>query len=154
MIAAQLMTTNHVWCEPDRSAAAIEPEAERARILPSEEPAGSTAKFQPLDPAIVNAAIPTFFIGRNKRGFWVARDANGQTGGIFLFLNSALSFARTNSRAGGCATIFPSERIELDLENNGSPLVAQLGRLMRLVTRSRRRMVAFRERLRIKGFLT
>ena len=116
MIAVQCMTTNHFWCEPNRSAGTIEPEGERARTLPTEEPAKLTTKFQPLDPGIVNAAIPTFFIGRNKEGFWVARDVNGQIGGIFLLENSALSFARRNSRSAGCATIFPSERIELDLK--------------------------------------
>jgi hypothetical protein len=142
MIAVQLMTANHLWCEPDRPAGAIKPEGERARTLPAEEPAGLTTKFQPLDPGIVNAAIPAFFIGRNKEGFWVARDINGQIGGIFLLENSALSFAKTNSGSAGCATIFPSERIELDLENNGNPLVAQLGWLRRLAMRGRQRMLA------------
>jgi hypothetical protein len=106
-------------------------------------PAGSPtviAQFQPLDPGIVNAAIPAFFIGRNKEGFWVARDARGRIGGIFLLENSALSFARRNSRPAGCATIFPSERFELDLENKGNPLVAQLGSLIHLATRFRERM--------------
>jgi hypothetical protein len=100
------------------------------------------AQFQPLDPGIVNAALPAFFIGRNKEGFWVARDAKGRIGGIFLLENSALSFARKNSRPAGCATIFPSERIELDLENKGNPLAAQLGSLIHLATRFRRRMAA------------
>ncbi len=101
-----------------------------------------TAQFQPLDPGIVNGAIPAFFIGRNKEGFWVARDVNGQVGGIFLLENSALSFAKGNSRPAGCATIFPSERFELDLENRGNPPVTQLGPLMRLAMRLRQRMAA------------
>src|SRR5471030_255453 len=143
MIAVQLMTTNHFWCEPNRSTGAIKPEGERARILPAEEPARLITKFQPLDPSIVNAAIPAFFIGRNMEGFWVARDVNGQIGGIFLLENSAVSFARKNSRPAGCATIFPSERIELDLENKGNPLAAQLGWLKHLAMRGRQRMVAF-----------
>ena len=54
----------------------------------------SQACFQPLDPAIVDASIPTFFVGRNGDGFWIARDANSQTGGLFLFKSSALAFAR------------------------------------------------------------
>jgi hypothetical protein len=97
------------------------------------------AQFQPLDPGIVNAAIPAFFIGRNKEGFWVARDAKGRIGGIFLLENSALSFARRNSRPAGCATIFPSERFELDLENKGNPFAAQLGSLIHLAKRFRER---------------
>jgi hypothetical protein len=105
------------------------------------EPVGTvpTAQFQPLDPGVVSEAIPAFFIGRNKEDLWVARDAKGRIGGIFLLENSALSFAKKHSRPGGCATIFPSHRFELDRENNGNPLAPQLGTLRRL----RRRMVAF-----------
>jgi hypothetical protein len=109
----------------------------------ADAPAIVTAQFQPLEPGIVNEAIPAFFIGRNKEGLWVARDVNGKIGGIFLFENSALSFARRNSRPAGCATIFPSERFELDLENSGNPLVGYLGSVRRLAGRSRRRTTAF-----------
>src|SRR5579863_7688452 len=77
--------------------------------------------FQPIDSSVVNASIPTFFVGRNRDGFWVARDAKGEHGGIFLFRNSALAFARRASRPLGCATVFPSERFELDVENQGNP---------------------------------
>ena len=114
---------------------------ERSGVLPTNSPT-VIAQFQPLDPGIVDAAIPAFFIGRNKEGFWVARDAKGQIGGIFLLENSALSFARRNSRPAGCATIFPSERFELDLENKGNPLAPQLGSLIHLAMRFRRRMAA------------
>jgi hypothetical protein len=110
--------------------------------LKSVQPAKVTAEFRPLDAGIVSAAIPAFFIGRNMEGFWVARDVNGQIGGIFLLEQSALSFARKNSLPAGCATIFPSERFELDLKNNGNPLVAQLGWLRRLAMRSRQRIAA------------
>ena len=102
-----------------------------------------TAQFQPLDPGIVNGAIPAFFIGRNKEGFWVARDVNGQIGGIFLLETSALSFARKNSRPAGCATIFPSGRFELDLENKGNRFVVHLASLMRLAMRFRRQIAGF-----------
>ena len=115
---------------------------ERSGVLPTNSPT-VIAPFQPLDPGIVNEAIPAFFIGRNKEGFWVARDARGRIGGIFLLENSALSFARRNSRPAGCATIFPSERFELDLENKGNPLAAQLGSLIHLATRFRERMAAW-----------
>ena len=124
------------------TAATDERERERSGILAGGERATLTAQFQPLDPGVISDAIPAFFIGRNKEGFWIARDVKGQIGGIFLLENSALSFARTNSRPTGCATIFPSERFELDLENNGNPLVPYLGSLMRLAMRGRRQMAA------------
>jgi hypothetical protein len=132
---------------PKRPTAATEREGERFGVLPTDECPTVIAQFQPLDPGIVNEAIPAFFIGRNKEGFWVARDAKGQIGGIFLLENSALSFARRNSWPAGCATIFPSERFELDLENKGNPLAVQLGRLMQAAKPRWRRMVAFIARI-------
>jgi hypothetical protein len=122
---------------PRRSRVAIGRQSGRAGISSAEE-AAVAGPFQPLDSGVVSDAIPAFFIGRNKQGFWVARDVKGKTGGIFLFENSALAFARKNSWPDGCAIISPSGRIELDLENNGNPLVAQPGSLLRL----RQRMTA------------
>jgi hypothetical protein len=142
MIAVQLTSPDLPRREaPGLSTAATERESERSGIPPTAS-ATVIAQFQPLDPGIVNEAIPAFFIGRNKEGFWVARDARGRIGGIFLLENSALSFARRNSRPAGCATIFPSERFELDLENKGNPLAAQLGSLIHVATRFRERMAA------------
>src|ERR1700737_5130660 len=115
---------------------------ERSGVLPTNSPT-VIAQFQPLRPGIVNEAIPAFFIGRNKEGFWVARDAKGQIGGIFLLENSAVSFAKRNSQPAGCATIFPAETIELDLENHGNPLAVQLGWFRRLAIRGRQRTAAF-----------
>jgi len=104
-------------------------------------PKGSTVPtmFQPLDPSVLNASIPAFFIGRDKDGFWLARDAKGKTGGIFLLESSALAFARRHCWPSGCAAIFPSERFELDVKNQGNPLAPYLRpfiRLAALVSRS------------------
>jgi hypothetical protein len=98
------------------------------------KPATSPTCFQPLDPAVISASIPVFFVGRNRDGFWLARDAKGENGGIFLFKSSAVAFVRRACRQAGCATIFPSERFELDVENQGNPLVDYLKPLLRLVT--------------------
>lgn len=92
-------------------------------------------QFQPLDPDVVSAAIPAFFIGRNRAGFWVAREASGRTGGIFLFRNSALDFARKESEPSRCALVFPSEAFELDVENRGNPLIGWLARRIDLARR-------------------
>jgi hypothetical protein len=99
----------------------------------AETPSTAPACFQPLDPGIVNASIPAFFIGRDRDGFWLARDAKGETGGIFLFRSSALAFVQRASRPLGCATIFLSERSELDVENQGNRLIAFLRPIVRLV---------------------
>jgi hypothetical protein len=141
MIALQLMNQDLSRRAPDESATAIARAHPLAEDRPGEAPATVTAQFLPLDPGIVSEAIPAFFIGRNKEGFWVARDANGRLGGIFLLESSALSFARRNSPTG-CATIFPSGNVELDLENEGNPIVALLGRILRLTRRSLQRTAA------------
>jgi hypothetical protein len=125
-----------------RSTAAIEQDGERSGTLPAVEPATVAAQFRPLDPGVVSEAIPAFFIGRSKEGFWVAREVKGRIGGIFLLKNSALSFAKSRSQPDGCATIFPSRRFELDLENSGNPFIAQLGLLIRFAMRHRRRDMA------------
>jgi hypothetical protein len=129
-----------------RSAVAAGRHSDCPGILSVDEPAATTVRFAPLDPDIVSEAIPQFFIGRNEDGFWVARDGKGKTGGLFLFENSPLSFARTSSPPRGCATIYPSHRFELDLENRGNPLIAQLARLKRLAMRARQRIAALSER--------
>jgi hypothetical protein len=127
---------------PGPSTVAIEQDDARASIVPAEKRATVATQFKPLDPGILNETIPAFFVGRNKEGFWVARDAHGQIGGIFLLENSALSFARRNSEPAGCATIFPSERFELDLENRGNPLAAHLGSLVHFVRRIAQQVTA------------
>jgi hypothetical protein len=142
MIAMQRMSPDLSRRTQRPSTAAVEQQA-HAGHQPADEPARVTAQFQPLDPSIVSEAISAFFIGRNMEGFWVARDVNGQIGGIFLLQTSALSFAKRNSRPAGCATIYPSGTIELDLENKGNPLVVQLGSLARLSASARQRMAAF-----------
>jgi hypothetical protein len=91
-------------------------------------------EFAPLTPDIVNETIPAFFIGRNKAGLWIAREAMGRTGGVFLFRASALAFAQARSGSPGCATIFPSQRFELDLDNEGNRFAGPLAHLKRIAT--------------------
>jgi hypothetical protein len=116
-------------------------EVEPARA-PPDEVASSTTPFRPLDAGIVSDAIPAFFIGRNSDGLWVARDAKGRIGGIFLLKASAVSFAKAQSGPAGCATIFPTDRFELDLKNNGNPLIPFLRPLMRFALHLQQRALA------------
>lgn len=92
------------------------------------------------DPGILNEAIPLFFIGRNEDGFWVARESNGRTGGIFLRKQSALRFAKRSAQPGGCALMFLSERFELNVANQGNPLVAHHAAARRIVSQLAQRM--------------
>ncbi len=88
-------------------------------------------ELKPLGQDILNAAIPAFFIGRNKAGLWVARESTGRIGGMFLLKRSALAFARAKSESAQCAFVFPSETFELDLENEGNPFARHFESLLR-----------------------
>ncbi len=100
----------------------------------SQRPAapGTAAKFpRRPDARVLSETIPLFFIGRNKNGLWVAREAEGRTGGVFLLKRSALRFAAKTSAPAGCATMFLAERFELDVENQGNPLATWLNAVQR-----------------------
>jgi hypothetical protein len=86
-------------------------------------------------PEDLSEAIPVFFIGRNKDGHWVARGADGKSGGLFWRKHAAIRFATRSAWPARCATIFPAENIELDLENQGNPLLAhtEVTRILRSV---------------------
>lgn len=118
-----------------RAAAAAEHMPPRRQSAPPDLSAAragaANVRLAPLDPEVLSESIPAFFIGRNRDGLWVAREANGGAGGLFLLRRSALAFAR--ARSSGCALIFPTGRFELDLPNWGNPYARQLGRLIRLL---------------------
>jgi hypothetical protein len=86
-------------------------------------------------PRLLSESIPLFFVGRNKSRLWVVREAEGRSGGIFLFKRSALRFAAKKGLPIGCATMLLRERFELDVENHGNPLVAWLDAALRRLAR-------------------
>jgi hypothetical protein len=98
--------------------------------------------LKPLDPDVVSAAIPAFFIGRNGAGLWVAREANGRIGGLFLFKNSAVDFANRQSAPVRCALVFPTETFELDVENRGNFLIVLAEGARQILTRTLARLKA------------
>lgn len=112
----------------------------RPHIAPMAQPAEPTNLPPRPGPGILSEAIPLFFIGRNEDGFWVAREADGRIGGIFLRKQAALRFANRSVQPGGCATMFLSKRFELDVENKGNPLVAHFVAAKRLVLQIAQRM--------------
>ena len=105
----------------------------RPHVASTAQPAEPTNLPPRPDPGILSEAIPLFFIGRNEDGFWVAREADGRIGGIFLRKQAALRFANRSAQPEGCATMFLSKRFELDVENKGNSLVAHLATTRRLV---------------------
>jgi hypothetical protein len=97
--------------------------------------AAASALPQRPDAEVLSESIPLFFIGRNDAGLWVVRDAGGRAGGTFLLKRSALRFAKRFSVPNGYAAMFLAQRFELDLEDNGNPLVAWLAAMWRAAGR-------------------
>jgi hypothetical protein len=95
-------------------------------------PAGNVREF-PRRPQsrFLSESIPLFFVARNRHGLWVAREAEGRVGGMFLFKSSALRFAKRHSAGAGCATMFLTERFELDVENQGPRLITWVHKALR-----------------------
>jgi hypothetical protein len=101
-----------------------------AAVAAADQSKASTERLDLPAPDVLSEALPAFFIGRNEAGLWVAREARGRAGGLFLFKSSAIAFARARS----CATIFPDERFELDLLNEGNRFATRLAKLVRFTT--------------------
>ena len=107
--------------------------ATRASPVRNESRCIAETPFLRPGPEDLSEAIPVFFIGRNRHGHWVARGADGKCGGLFWRKQAAIRFATRSAWPARCATIFPSENIELDLENQGNPLLAhtEITRMLR-----------------------
>jgi hypothetical protein len=87
------------------------------------------------DASTLSEAIPLFYIGRNKIGLWVVREATGGSGGLFLLKQSAARFARRQSEPAGCAMMFLAEPFELDVENKGSRVAGLLAATSKILAR-------------------
>jgi hypothetical protein len=110
--------------------------ATRASPARNEPQHAADTPFLRPGPEDLSEAIPVFFIGRNRDGHWVARGADGTSGGLFWRRQAAIRFATRSAWPARCATIFPVDNIELDLENQGNPLLAHIGvtRMLRSVS--------------------
>jgi hypothetical protein len=92
---------------------------------------------------VLSESIPLFYICQNSHGFWVARDAEGRAGGLFLRKESAFRFARRRSEPTGCAMMLLNAPIELDIENQGNRIAMPLGSAIDVVKRRAPRLAAF-----------
>ena len=95
------------------------------------------------DLTVLSETIPLFYIAQNKHGFWVAREAEGRCGGVFVLRRSAARFARHTSASAGCAMMFLNESLELDLDNEGSRLVVPLAAAIDIATRRTPKLASF-----------
>src|SRR5271156_7139130 len=95
------------------------------------------------DVSVLSDSIPLFFVGQNHNGFWVVREAEGPSGGLFLLKRAAWRFVRKKNERRGVATMFVTEPLELDVENQGSRLVAPLAAAMDFASRRVPALTAF-----------
>src|ERR1700722_17280542 len=95
-----------------------EPKSIKLRRSHAAQPAVVNFPHRP-DASIINESIPLFYIGQNKKGRWVVRESEGRSGGLFLFKQWAVRFARRQSEPSGCAIMFLAEPIELDIDSQG-----------------------------------
>jgi hypothetical protein len=109
-------------------------------------PVDSVVKFPSRSElAFLNETIPLFYIGQNRNGFWVVREADGRSGGVFFFKASAVRFARTKTAPGGCALMFLNAPFELDRNNEGSQVVEILTATIAVARRRVPTLVSFVE---------
>lgn len=62
-------------------------------------------------------ALHRFIVGRDGEGHWIARDEEGQTGGVFADKNSAVRFATMESGHRAGAICFAPASVRLSLFN-------------------------------------
>jgi hypothetical protein len=129
----------HMTMDDPPLSAAMRPVAENRQ-----QPAKTPRQF-PQRPSlhVLSETIPLFYICQNSHGFWVARDARGNAGGLFFRKESAFRFARKKSEPTGCAMMLLDEPVELDIENQGSRIAVPLGRAADMVKRHAPRLAAF-----------
>ncbi|MGA9009481.1 MAG: hypothetical protein WB495_21995 [Xanthobacteraceae bacterium] len=92
---------------------------------------------------VLSESIPLFYICQNNHGFWIARDAEGRAGGLFLRKESAFRFARRRSEPTGCAMMLLNAPIELDIENQGNRIAMPLGSAIDVMKQRAPRFAAF-----------
>ncbi|MDI3567381.1 hypothetical protein OWC48_44235 [Bradyrhizobium sp. Arg816] len=73
---------------------------------------------QLLDRPWPGSAPPTVFVGRNRRGNWVAREQGGAFGGLFVNRAQALKYALVENGGHRESIIEVTREIELDIWAN------------------------------------
>jgi hypothetical protein len=98
-------------------------------------PLASNSLPERPDARVLNGAIPLFFVGRSKHGFWLALEARGRIGGMFLLRRSAFRFAQEASAPPGCATMLLATPFALGTRNAGNPVVGWLDTALGFLSR-------------------
>ncbi|XSC42541.1 hypothetical protein ACF1BQ_029725 [Bradyrhizobium sp. RDT10] len=81
-----------------------------------------------FEPPSCSLAASTVFVGRDRRGNWVAREQNGNFGGLFVNRAQAFKYALFENGHHPEAIVEVSREIELDIPAN--PQIAGIGRVV------------------------
>jgi hypothetical protein len=68
-------------------------------------------------PSCSSAALPLVFIGRNRKGDWVAQEQNGLYGGLFINRAQAIKYALSENGRHPETIVELSCEIELDMSD-------------------------------------
>lgn len=71
-----------------------------------------------VEPPSCRPTAPTVFVGRNRRGYWVAREQNGIFGGFFVNRAQALKYALFENGHHPETIVELSHEIELNISAN------------------------------------
>lgn len=74
-----------------------------------------------VEPPSYSAASTIVFIGRNRRGQWVAQEQNGLYGGLFVNRTQALKYALFENGHHPETIVELSREIELNMHDKPSP---------------------------------
>jgi hypothetical protein len=77
------------------------------------------AKVKLVEPPSCNSASTIIFIGKNRRGNWIAQEQNGLYGGLFVSRAEAFKYALFENAHHPETIVELSREIELDM--NGAP---------------------------------
>jgi hypothetical protein len=75
-----------------------------------------------VEPPLCSAASAIVFIGRNRRGQWVALQQNGLYGGLFVDRTQAIKYALFENGHHPETIIELSREIELDMRGSSIPV--------------------------------
>ena len=79
------------------------------------------------EPPSCSTASTIVFIGRNRRGQWVAQQQNGLYGGLFVNRAQALKYALFENGYHPETIVELSREIELDMHDSRSPTGSRSG---------------------------
>jgi hypothetical protein len=91
---------------------------------------GRNTNVKLVEPPSCNSPSAIVFIGRNRRGQWVAQEQNGLYGGLFVSRAQAVKYALFENGHHPETIVELTREIELDM--GGAPIVSSAGAVHRV----------------------